>query len=40
MEVERKIIADTLQLTDGQIASFGFAILFARSFGIQTLGVH
>jgi O-antigen/teichoic acid export membrane protein len=43
MEVERKIIANTLLLTAGQIvaqvANFGFVILFARSFGVQTLGV-
>jgi len=44
MEVERKILGNTLLLAAGQfvaqLANFGFVILFARSFGASALGVY
>ena len=44
MDVERKIFGNTLLLAAGQVvaqvANFGFVILFARSFGVQTFGVY
>jgi O-antigen/teichoic acid export membrane protein len=44
MQVERKILGNTLVLVSGQViaqvANFGFVILIARFFGASTLGLY
>lgn len=44
MEIERKILSNTLLLATGQLvaqlANFGFVVLLARSFGASTLGLY